>query len=91
MQDGIGFVVKDMQISFHYPAKLGDLLEVKTQILEQKFASLTLLQNIYLTNPTTPKKIFSATITLVCMDSKTQKISKIPQWAQEIFNTLEEK
>ncbi|WP_273211840.1 YbgC/FadM family acyl-CoA thioesterase [Helicobacter rodentium] len=90
LQDGIGFVVKDMQISFHYPAKLGDLLEVKTQILEQKSASLTLLQNIYLTNPTTPKKIFSATITLVCMDSKTQKISKIPQWAQEIFNTLKE-
>lgn len=88
LQNGIGFVVKDMQIYFNYPAKLGDLLEVQTQIIEQKSASLKLLQTIFLANPTTPKKIFSATITLVCMDSKTQKITKIPLWAQTIFDAL---
>ncbi|WP_297812652.1 YbgC/FadM family acyl-CoA thioesterase [uncultured Helicobacter sp.] len=88
LQNGIGFVVKEMQICFDYPAKLGDLLEVQTQIIGQKSASLQLLQTIYLTNFEIPKKIFSATITLVCMDSKTKKITKIPQWAQTIFDTL---
>ena len=89
LQDNIGFVVKEMQIHFHHPAKLGDLLEVQTQILEQKSASVNLLQTIYLANPKIPTKIFSATITLVCMDSQAQKITRIPLWAQEVFNTLQ--
>ena len=89
LQDNIGFVVKEMQIHFHHPAKLGDLLEVQTQILEQKSASVNLLQTIYLANPKIPTKIFSATITLVCMDSQSQKITRIPLWAQEVFNTLQ--
>ncbi|TLD87812.1 YbgC/FadM family acyl-CoA thioesterase [Helicobacter sp. MIT 05-5294] len=97
LQNGVGFVVKAMQIEFHYPAKLGDLLEVQTQILEQKSASLNLLQTIYLVDSKEsenaedskkPKKVFSATITLVCMDSCTHKIAKIPLWAREIFDTL---
>lgn len=89
LQDNIGFVVKEMQIQFHHPAKLGDLLEVQTQILEQKSASVKLLQTIYLVNPKIPTKIFSATITLVCMDCQSQKITRIPLWAQEVFNTLQ--
>lgn len=88
LQDNIGFVVKEMQIRFHYPAKLGDLLEVQTRVLGQKSASLNLLQTIYLVNPKTPQMVFSAAMTLVCLDSKSQKITKIPIWAQKIFDTL---
>lgn len=88
LQNGIGFVIKDMQIQFHHPARLGDLLDIQTQILEQKSASLSLLQTIYLTDSDTPKKIFSATLTLVCIDYQTQKITKIPLWAKNVFDTL---
>lgn len=91
LQNDIGFVVKEMQIQFHYPAKLGDLLEVQTQVLEQKSASLSLLQTIHLANPKTSKKVFSATMTLVCIHSKSQKITKIPMWAQQVFDTLKGK
>ena len=73
-----------MHIAFLHPAKLGDLLEVKTALVEQKGASVKLAQSILREN----QEIFKASLTLVCMDSKTQKIAKIPQWAQEVFNTL---
>ena len=84
LQEGIGFVVKDMSIAFLRPAKLGDLLEVKATLIAQKSASVQLAQSILKDN----KEIFKASLTLVCMDSKTQRIAKIPQWAQEVFNTL---
>lgn len=84
LKDGIGFVVKDMQIEFLSPAKLGDLLEVKTILLEQKNASLKLAQNIFCQN----REIFKAQLTLVCLDSKTQKITKIPLYAKNIFNSF---
>ncbi|WDL74410.1 YbgC/FadM family acyl-CoA thioesterase [Helicobacter winghamensis] len=84
LKDGIGFVVKDMQIEFLSPAKLGDLLEVKTTLLEQKSASLRLSQSILLNN----KEIFKSQLTLVCLDSKTQKITKIPLWAKSIFTSF---
>ncbi|PZT48327.1 4-hydroxybenzoyl-CoA thioesterase [Helicobacter valdiviensis] len=84
----VGFVVKSMQIEFLHPAKLGDLLEVKTKILELKSASILLEQEIFLQE----KKIFSATILLVCIklgENKIPKITKIPAFANEIFKNLQ--
>ncbi|MDA3966462.1 YbgC/FadM family acyl-CoA thioesterase [Helicobacter sp. WB40] len=83
-QNGIGFVVKNMNIDFLATAKLGDLLEVKTQLLKIKNVSVELKQTIYLENT----KIFEAQILLACMDSKTSKPTKIPQWANEVFQIL---
>ena len=45
-QNNIGFVVKNMNLDFLSPAKLGDLLTIHTEILEQKNASITLKQTI---------------------------------------------
>lgn len=41
------FVVKDLLAHFHKSAKLGDLIEVKTYILELRKASLILKQEIW--------------------------------------------
>lgn len=79
----IGFVVKEMHIAFLHPAKLGDLLEVQTQCISLKNASLQLLQSIVLQS--VQKQIFKAHITLACVDSQTQKLAKIPQSAREIL------
>ena len=88
-QNNIGFVVKNMNLDFLSPAKLGDLLTIHTEILEQKNASITLKQTILresLSKQTQTKKpIFVAIITLVCFESTTQKITKIPQWAKDIY------
>ncbi|CAM2782466.1 YbgC/FadM family acyl-CoA thioesterase [Helicobacter burdigaliensis] len=85
--DNLGFVVKSMQIEFLHPAKLGDLLEVKTKILELKSASILLEQEIFLQE----KKIFCATILLVCITQNKgiPKITKIPPFANEIFKNLQ--
>jgi acyl-CoA thioester hydrolase len=45
--DGAFFVVKSLQADFIKSAKLGDMLEVKTEILELKKASLLMRQEIY--------------------------------------------
>lgn len=41
------FVVKSLQANFIKPAKLGDLLTVKTSVLDHKKASLTVRQSIF--------------------------------------------
>lgn len=41
------FVVRDLLAHFYKSAKLGDLIEVKTQVKELKKVSLVLMQEIY--------------------------------------------
>ena len=43
-----GFIVKTINASFLKPSKLGDILEVKTQVIAIKRASMKLKQIIYL-------------------------------------------
>ena len=67
-----GFVVKDIKANFISTATLGDLLEVKSSILELKRVSIKLLQEVYRDD----KKIFSMEILLVFMSGG--RIKKIP-------------
>ncbi len=71
--DDAHFVVRKIDCDFLSPALFGDTLFVKTNILNMKNASLTLLQEITKEN----KVIFKATIMLVLVkNSKVQKINK---------------
>ena len=75
-----GYVVKNLEANFLKSAKLGDIIEVKTEIKEIKNASLNISQEIYKENT----KIFEANIKLVYL--KNAKISKIPQKHIKILN-----
>ena len=75
-----GYVVKNLETNFLKSAKLGDIIEVKTEIKEIKNASLNISQEIYKENT----KIFEANIKLVYL--KNAKISKIPQKHIKILN-----
>ena len=81
VRENIGFVVKNIQAEFLSPARLGDLLDINTEILELRGASLLLNQEIFLQD----KKLFFAKITLVAFDFSREKIVKTPKWATEIF------
>lgn len=59
-QEGAGFVVRHIDANFLGMAKLGDLIEVQTQLITQKKASLVLEQTIY----KDAQKIFQMHITL---------------------------
>ena len=63
LEDG-HFVVKELQASYHSSAKLGDLLHVKSSLMEVKNASFKLHQAVFREK----EKIFEMDITLVFID-----------------------
>ena len=68
-----GFVVRDLSATFFIPAKLGDLIEVKTEIVSIKRSFLNIIQKIYKDD----FLLFELKIRLVFL--KNRKISTIPE------------
>jgi len=75
-----GYVVKELKANFISSATLGDILEIKTFVIEIKNASVKIHQEIYKNE----KKIFEADIKLAYI--KNHKLSKIPQNHIKILN-----
>lgn len=74
------FVVKNMNCDFIKSAKFGDILDIKTKVLEVKKASLTITQDIFRGD----EHLFSATVLLVFL--RNHKPSKIPEYCLEVFS-----
>lgn len=68
------FVARKVTANYFSSAKLGDMLEVKSELIEMKAASFTLKQSIYKGD----KKIFELEIVLayINFEAKPQKIDK---------------
>ena len=68
------FVARKLSADYFVGARLGDLLEVKTELFEMRAASFTLVQTIYKEE----KKIFELNITLayITFEGKPQKLGK---------------
>ncbi len=75
------FVVRSLKAEFLKPAVFGDLLDVKTEFVEMKAASLTLKQTITRGS----EQIFEADIRLAFVNGG--KPAKIPQSAALIFGS----
>ncbi len=75
-----GYMVTKLNAKYIKPAKLGDIIEIKTEIKDIKKASITLLQKIFKQQ----KTIFILEITLAYI--KNGKISKIPPKHIKILN-----
>ena len=75
-----GFVVKNIDANFIGMANLGDMLEVKSEVIQQKTASVILQQSVFKEE----KKIFEMNITLVFV--RDGKPKAIPTHLHEIFN-----
>jgi len=67
------FVARRVNADFYKSAKLGDMLEIKTKLVEMKAASFTLSQEIYKNGD----KIFELEILLVYIDfnAKVQRLN----------------
>lgn len=74
------FVVRRIECDYFAPAVLGDLLEVKTHLLEVKNTSLVLEQSIYKDE----SMLFKASIVLVFVNNN-KRPAKIPQDLKELF------
>jgi len=75
-----GYVVKEIKASYISSAKLGDIIDIKTKILDFSKVSVNILQEIYLKE----KKIFQMTLKVVYI--KNAKISRIPKEHLKIIN-----
>lgn len=82
LEDG-HFVAKKLEADYIASARLGDLLEVKTSLIELKNASFTLLQEIFRDD----EKLFSMKITLVFVGFD-GKMGKIPPSEREFIKEL---
>jgi len=74
------FLVSKLDAKFIKPAKLGDIIEVKSKVIELKKASSTIEQTIYRDD----EKLFVANITVAYMSNG--RLSKIPDELLSIFN-----
>ena len=75
------FVVKHIDADFIASGKFEDLLEVRTEMVKQRRASLSLLQSVH--NMESQFKLFEMTVQLVCM--KGNKMAAIPAGMLEVF------
>lgn len=74
------FVVKSVQADYIKSAVFGDLLDVKSELIEKKSASIIMYQEIFRDD----ELLFKATFKLAFL--KNYKPSKIPIELLEIFN-----
>lgn len=84
------FVAKKLEADYISSARLGDELEVLTELVEIRAASFVLLQTILKKNgvPLGRKKIFELNITLayITFEGKPQKITKeVKQLVESLF------
>ena len=73
------FLVKSLEANYIKPAVLGDIIEIKSNLISLKKASAVLLQEIYLED----KMIFNLKVSIVYM--RKGRITAIPQ---EILDTV---
>jgi len=79
-----GFVAKKLEAKFIKPAKLGDMLEVKTVLIQMKSASFILKQTIFKDEV----KIFELSITLahINQEGRPQKLGELRELVEGLFN-----
>lgn len=81
-ESGIGFVVKNANLEFKKSAKLDDLLQISTKIIENNGIIIKMSQGIYLISregADIPKDLlFEMSVNLVCIN-KNFKPTRIPK------------
>lgn len=79
---GIGFAVVSLKVDFRSPAKLDELLVVKSHVSRLGGASMEIKQDIYRDSDL----IAELTVTLVCID-KNLKAVRLPQEVRELYKS----
>lgn len=84
---GIIFPVVSIEANFRSPARLDDLLEVRTQIAALKNSSFTAAQQVVRKDD--GKLLVEAKVTLACVNPE-MKPRRLPQEIRDLFSSLME-
>ncbi|OCG18896.1 tol-pal system-associated acyl-CoA thioesterase [Gilliamella sp. App6-5] len=76
LQEGIAFVVKKMDISYHFPARLDDMLTIKTNAEQVRKASIIFKQTILNQNN---QVISTADVLIACVNITKMKPCGLPK------------
>jgi len=79
------FVARKLEADYYSSAKLGDELEIISELLEMKSASFKLKQSVYKDT----KKIFELNITLayISFEGKPQKLGELKELIKSLFKS----
>ena len=88
-EQGKAFVVVNVNISYRNPAKLSDMLEVKSMMANLSGKSGTVHQEIFLKG--TDQKVIDADVTFVIIDIRTNKVIKIEGELYQVLSNIVEK
>lgn len=80
-ETGCMFVVKNVAIDYHAPAKLDDRLEISVQVEKLGRASVVFAQEAWCMNGTTPILLCSGTVRVGCVDEASMRPAQIPSTA----------
>jgi len=81
---GLGFVVRHIEADYFKPAVLDDNLELRTEVIKLKNASVVMKQSLFRQNDL----LFSCTVTLACINIAEQKPEKFPDGLKDQFKTF---
>lgn len=84
---GIIFVIRHLEADYHKPARLDDLLTVKSSIKEMKNSSFVMEQTIFCQD----SMLFSAAVTVVCVDKQNVRPVRLPEDVRAQFTDYVEK
>ncbi|OCG19983.1 MULTISPECIES: tol-pal system-associated acyl-CoA thioesterase [unclassified Gilliamella] len=76
LQEGIAFVVKKMDISYHFPARLDDMLIISSKVDQVRKASIIFKQTIFNQNK---QVISTADVLIACVDITKMKPCGLPK------------
>lgn len=76
LQEGIAFVVKKMDISYDFPARLDDMLTISTKVEQIRKASIIFKQTIFNQNK---QIISSADVVIACVNMTKMKPCALPK------------
>lgn len=76
LQEGIAFVVKKMDISYLFPARLDDMLTIRSKVEQIRKASIIFKQTIYNQHK---QLISTADVVIACVDITKMKPCGLPK------------
>lgn len=83
-QEGLGFVVKHVDIDYRSPARFNEQLQVDAKITAVGRSSITFSQQVLRSDTC----LASATVVVVCLDLEQFRLRSIPPFIREAFQRV---